>query len=107
MPDNPGAIIGDEIRPKRNHLQGKVRLSGARFARNDKRARLDGYSAGVENDLRVVLAHTGKPTTNRAPLGSDVKSASVGRMFSAQITPPWASTICFEIARPRPELLPK
>lgn len=46
---------------------------------------------------------TGRPTTNRAPSGSDVKSTSVGRMFSAQMTPPWASTICLEIARPRPE----
>lgn len=52
------------------------------------------------------IHHTGRPTTNRAPSGSDVGSASVGRMFSAQITPPCASTICLEIARPRPELLP-
>ena len=50
---------------------------------------------------------TGSPTTNRAPSGSEVGSAFVGRMFSAQMTPPWASTICLEIDRPRPELLPK
>ena len=53
-----------------------------------------------------VTDQIGRPTTNRAPEGSDVTSASVGRIFSAQITPPWASTICLEIARPRPELLP-
>lgn len=53
-----------------------------------------------------VMAQIGRPTTNLAPRGSDVTSASVGRMFSAQMTPPWASTICLEIARPRPELLP-
>lgn len=51
----------------------------------------------------ICCTQTGRPTTNRAPKGSDVKSTSVGRIFSAQITPPWASTICLEIAKPRPE----
>lgn len=54
-----------------------------------------------------AIDQTGRPTTKRAPSGSEVTSASVGRMFSAQITPPCASTICLEIARPRPELFPK
>jgi len=57
--------------------------------------------------LAQQKSYTGSPTTNRAPRGSDVISASVGRIFSAQITPPCASTICFEIANPSPELLPK
>ena len=56
--------------------------------------------------VRAAGRQTGRPTTKRAPSGSEVISAWVGRMFSAQITPPCASTICFEIARPRPEWLP-
>lgn len=58
------------------------------------------------SDRSAIDRHTGSPTTKRAPRGSDVKSASVGRIFSAQMTPPWASTICFDIASPSPELLP-
>ena len=54
----------------------------------------------------MAQAQTGRPTMKRAPKGSDVASAWVGRMFSAQITPPCASTICLEIDSPRPELLP-
>lgn len=62
-----------------------------------------GPSAWQKLSAEVCITQTGKPTTNRAPSGSEVKSTSVGRMFSAQMTPPWASTICLEIARPRPE----
>ena len=58
-------------------------------------------------DITEAPIQIGRPTTNRAPNGSEVISASVGRIFSAQITPPCASTICLEIARPSPELLPK
>ena len=54
-------------------------------------------------DRPRAIAQSGRPTTKRAPSGSEVMSASVGRMFSAQITPPCASTICLEIASPRPE----
>ena len=53
---------------------------------------------------RIMARQTGRPTTNRAPSGSEVMSASVGRIFSAHMTPPCASTICLEMARPRPEL---
>ena len=60
----------------------------------------------VERRGHRRAGQTGRPTTKRAPSGSEVMSASVGRMFSAQMTPPCASTICFEMARPRPELLP-
>ncbi len=63
--------------------------------------------AGRWSGIARHADHTGRPTTKRAPSGSEVASASVGRMFSAQITPSWASTICLEIDKPRPELLPK
>ena len=40
---------------------------------------------------------------NLAPNGAVLSSASVGRMFSAQMTPPCASMICLEMASPSPE----
>jgi hypothetical protein len=56
----------------------------------------------------AVMAPVSDRQTDDEPraqrLGHDVEIG--GRMFSAQITPPWASTICLEIARPRPEWLP-
>ena len=45
----------------------------------------------------------GSSTTNRAPTGAPFSSAR----FSAQMTPPWLTTIWREMASPRPELLPK
>jgi hypothetical protein len=42
----------------------------------------------------------------RAPSGGLSAGAPAARMFSAQISPPWASTICFDMARPSPEWVP-
>ena len=50
----------------------------------------------------------GSRTTKRAPTMVGSPSASPGpARFSAQIRPPWASTICLEIDRPSPEFWPK
>ena len=103
-----GLVIAHQIGTKSHHLQGQCRFSGPRWTKDQKSTAMNGDATGVQKQVRPDGAgHTGRPTTNRAPSGSEVGSALVGRMFSAQITPPWASTICFEIDRPRPELLPK
>jgi len=102
-------VIGDQSGTQRHQLQGECRFSGSAGAGDQQGATVNCNCAGLPCNAVAPLprqTHTGRPTTNRAPRGSDVTSASVGRMFSAQMTPPWASTICLEIARPRPELLP-
>jgi hypothetical protein len=48
-------------------------------------------------------ASAGSVTTKRAPL---ISPGLVPGMFSAVSVPPWASTICLEIDRPRPEFWP-
>ncbi len=107
-----GPIIRDKLCPQRHQAQGKGRLAASRGTTDQDRLAGMGNAGCVADFGTVCLrgarhCQIGRPTTNRAPSGSDVRSASVGRIFSAQITPPCASTICFEMARPRPELLPK
>ena len=110
--DQFGAVIRDQNGTEGNQLQRQRRLARPRRAGDQKGAVRKGDTAGMKDQtIRPGLfgcpVQTGRPTTKRAPSGSLVTSAAVGRMFSAQITPPCASTICFEIERPRPELLPK
>jgi len=104
-------VIGHQISPHCHQPQRQSRLAAARFAKNQQALPGECNTAGMENGLRCMFtlhqSQTGRPTTNRAPSGSDVMSASVGRIFSAQITPLCASMICLLIARPKPELLPK
>lgn len=97
------AVVSDQNRPHGHKHQRKSRLAGTGRPKDQNCALTHRHATCVQDGC----GHTGRPTTNRAPSGSDVTSACVGRMFSAQITPPCASTICFEIARPRPEWLPK
>lgn len=107
-------VIRDQGCSKCHQLQRQRGFAAAGRAKDDKPAPLQGNTTGVKQQLArcgsrdrrsrtARPGHTGRPTTNRAPNGSEVMSAWVGRMFSAQITPPCASTICFEIAKPRPE----
>ena len=97
-----GPVIGDKIRAQRHQRQRQRRLARPRRSKDQQRTPPDRNATGVKQNP-VTPCHTGRPTTKRAPSGSEVISALEGRMFSAQITPPCASTICFEIARPRPE----
>ena len=56
-----------------------------------------------------AIPHTaGKRTMNRAPstIGASPSNCA-STLFSAQMRPPCASTICLEIDRPRPEFWPK
>ncbi|MDB5658814.1 MAG: hypothetical protein JWS10_1429 [Cypionkella sp.] len=98
-----GLVVSDERGSVSDQLQSERGFARARSADDQHTAPIHRHATGVHQRLR----HTGRPTTNRAPSGSEVGSALVGRMFSAQITPPCASTICLLIDRPRPELLPK
>lgn len=112
LDDGLGPVIGHELRAHRHEVQCKRRLAAARLAEDENRPAPQRDGAGMERGGRPCVpvlprAQIGSPTTKRAPSGSEVMSAWVGRMFSAQITPPCASTICLEIASPRPELLPK
>lgn len=93
-------IIGHKLAAKPHQMQCEAGLSGPCAPKDQQTAPLKCHTTGMQQRHRN---QTGRPTTKRAPSGSEVTSAWVGRMFSAQITPPWASTICFEIARPRPE----
>ena len=68
-----------------------------------------GDATGVEGGRRV-RGHgqpAGRRTMKRAPVTWGVPSGSVTVRFSAQMRPPWASTICREMERPRPEFWPK
>ena len=101
-----GPVVRNQIRAQGDQVQGKRGFPAARGPEDQKAPPFDRDATGMQR-LGPGRVQTGSPTTKRAPSGSDVMSAWVGRMFSAQITPPWASMICFEIARPRPEWLPK
>lgn len=102
-----GAVIGDEAGAKRQKAQRKRGLARAGWPEDQQATPVQRDRAGVKHRPVARIGHTGKPMTKRAPKGGEVGSAAVGRMFSAQITPPCASMICLEIARPRPEWLPK
>ena len=99
-------VIGNQSGPHRHQLQSEARLARARGADDHHAAPRVGHRRSVDRQVAGWRRHTGRPTTKRAPSGSEVMSASVGRMFSAQITPPCASTICFEMASPSPECSP-
>lgn len=99
-------VIGHQNGAECDEIQGKRGFSAARGAEDQEAPSLDRDATGMQR-LGPGRVQTGRPTTKRAPSGSEVMSAWVGRMFSAQMTPPCASMICFEIARPRPEWLPK
>lgn len=104
-----GPVVGDKAGAKGHHRQRQRRFATAGPTQNKHTLAIKGNTGGMQNGAvsRLVVGgpgrHTGRPTTKRAPNGSEVGSASVGRMFSAQITPPCASTICLEMARPSPE----
>ena len=99
-------VICDQGSAESDHLNGERGFSGTRRAEDQQPTPFDRHAGRVQQK-RHCGGHTGRPTTKRAPRGSEVTSALVGRMFSAQMTPPCASTICFEMARPSPEWLPK
>ena len=69
-------IDGDVIRPHHADIRG-ARPGAVPF-----------HLPGLRHAAGPGPAQTGRPTTKRAPSGSEVTSASVGRMFSAQMTPP-------------------
>lgn len=102
-----GLVIRHQLCPISHQLKRQPRLARARSTANQDTFSVNGHCRGMQQPTHQRADQTGRPTTKRAPSGSDPASAWVGRMFSAQITPPCASTICFEIERPRPELLPK
>ena len=105
-----GTVVCHQICSQGHHHQGQSRLSRTRRTEDEQPVPSKRNGACMQNqwlDWGFRTGHTGRPTTKRAPSGSDVISAWVGRMFSAQMTPPCASMICLEIARPRPEWLPK
>lgn len=95
-------VVGHQPRAQPDHLERKRRLAGTRRPEDQQRPPVQRDAAGME-DRAALPAHSGRPTTKRAPSGSEVMSALVGRMFSAQITPPCDSTICLEMASPSPE----
>ena len=98
--DLPGTARQDEI-------EGEAGLAGAGGAA-DQHGLLADLDRGGVNAWAAVAHSAGSLTTKRAPATVGAPSASSGpARFSAQMRPPWASTICFEIDRPRPEFWPK
>ncbi|TCU65389.1 hypothetical protein EDE08_1133 [Bradyrhizobium sp. R2.2-H] len=98
----------DHARASRHdQIKGKARLAGARRPADQHRQRSDLDGGGV-NAWPAVAHRAGSLTTKRAPATVGAPSASSGPgRFSAQMRPPWASMICLEIDRPRPEFWPK
>ena len=94
--------------------QGQVRLAGSGQSKKQHPFAIHGDTgrrgACVESAIgRHPILRNGRqaddearPEDGRSPVAS-----ALPRRFSAQMRPLWASTICFEIDRPRPEFLPK
>ena len=102
-----GAACQDEI-------EGKAGFAGPGGPANKYGAFADQHSGGVNAGARgtcigwVAGHQVGSRTVKRAPATVGEPSSAGGpARFSAQIRPPWASTICFEIERPSPEFCPK
>ena len=105
------AIVGDEPRRGRvavDQAEDERRLAAPRGAadqdavRRRSRRRRHARSAGrlIRRGAAPRIARRGSRAIRRA--------SDAGRVrFSATIVPRWASTICFEIDRPRPEFWPK
>src|SRR5579871_2634701 len=99
--NQPGAAGKDEV-------EGEARFAGAGWAANQDRAIPDQHRGGVNAGIGLACHYVGSRTTKRAPATVASPSAPAGpTRFSAQIRPPWASTICLEIERPSPEFCPK
>lgn len=100
--------------------QGQARRYCAGTGMMEARMLLFGHLSGMPGSLvfggRPGMSApdhcAGSRTTKRAPstLGSlsPLSPLLAGAVrFSAQIVPPWPSTICLEIDKPRPEFCPK
>ncbi len=91
-----------------DEVEGEARFAGSRRATDQYRTAFDQHRGGVDAWVPRRSHGAGSRTTKRAPatVGSPSALGGPGR-FSAQMRPPWASMICFEIERPRPEFCPK
>src|SRR5713226_6994223 len=84
-----------------DQIEGETRLAGARGAADQHRAISDPDCGGVDGRTALVGHGAGSLTTKRAPAMVCSPSGPRGpRRFSAQMRPPCASMICFEIDRP-------
>ena len=110
------AIVSNQARERQqSRLRGvDERERQFRFARAGASADQHGAGAGQYRrgvDGRSVGSHhgAGRRTMKRAPRtvgGSSGLAAGLVR-FSTQMRPPWASIMCLEMERPRPEFCPK
>src|SRR6202051_336129 len=93
--------------PGQDEIERQPRFAGAGRPADQHRAISDQHGRCVDARACGVRHGTGSLTTKRAPAIVASPSALSGpARFSAQMRPPWASTICFEIERPSPEFWP-
>ena len=71
---NLGLVIGNEGAAERHQVQGQCGFSGTRGPDDDNSTRAPRHTTGMQR-LSQVACHTGRPTTKRAPNGSEVMSA--------------------------------
>jgi hypothetical protein len=122
-PGQQPAMCGFKMNPVVRHQAREWKRTGSRhFNQFQRQPRFSGsgwpadqHSAGSDKDGRSVHRRggrchygAGRRTMKRAPatVASPCSSGGPG-LFSTQIAPPWASTICLEMERPSPEFWPK
>ena len=100
-----GQVVGDQRRAAVDQAQRQVRLAAARRPAQQHADPIERDASGLDvSPLRCARAHrrAGRATTKRAPH----TRRSPSTRFSALTRPPWASAICLEMLRPRPEWVP-
>jgi hypothetical protein len=94
--------------PGQDEIEGEPRFTGSRGAADQYRPPFDQHGGSVEACMLRHSHGVGSRTTKRAPATVASPSVLAGpARFSAQMRPPWASMICFEIDNPSPEFCPK
>ena len=110
------AIVPNQARERQHpRLRGvdererQLRLAGSGAAADQHGAGAGQHGRSVHG--RSVGGHhvAGRRTMKRAPrtVGGSSGPVAARWRFSTQMRPPWASMMCLEIERPRPEFCPK
>jgi len=101
------AVIGDQSPSRLDQPKREVGLAAAGAAKDQDRTTIQRHCRSVDSRRRIARAvgahRRGSLTTKRAP----ATRPEASRRLSAWMVPSWASTICLEIDRPRPECVPK
>ncbi len=104
--EDEGPVVGDQAEAFMKGAEGEVALPRSRRPFDEGSAPVTEEAQGEKSGMADLLAAShqarGMATKKLAPTTSPSS-----RRFSAQMRPPWVSTIWRAMARPRPELPPK